>query len=81
MFQDPSCFSEVLIRNKVKTKKEREAQWILEFLITTFLFLQQYIILLFIFFVWTSRVPRNVENLKKQTALATKMEMNGRKKF
>lgn len=53
------------------------AQWILEFYISTF-FLKSYIISSFIFFVWTSRVPRDVENLGKWTVLATK-DMNGRK--
>ena len=54
------------------------AQWIIELLISAFLFVKQYIISLFIFFIWTSRVLKDVEDFGKWGALVTKMEMNGR---
>lgn len=50
------------------------AQWIIELLIIAFLFVKQYTISLFIFFIWTSRVLKDVEDFGKWGALVTKME-------
>lgn len=78
MFQDPSCFSEVLIRYKVKTRKGSTVNFRISHYYI-FIFTAIHYLIIYLFFVWTSKVPRNVEDLGKQTTLATKIEMNGRK--
>lgn len=52
------------------------AQWILDIFSVTFLLLNQYIISFFFLFVWTIGVLRDGEDLGKQKAVVTNMEIN-----
>lgn len=66
---------------EIREKPEMGAQWILEIFSVMFLFLKQYFIPFFIFFVWTSGVLWDGRGLGKAKDFSNKHEDKQKRKL